>query len=54
MVPWTSRRSNQSNLKKINPECSLEGLMLKWKLQYLGPLDVKSQLIGKGPDSGKD
>ena len=34
-VPWTTRRSNQSILKKISPECSLEGLMLKLKLQYL-------------------
>ena len=37
-VPWTARRSNQSILKEISPECSLEGLMLKLKLQYLGPL----------------
>ena len=37
-VPWTARRSNQSNLKKINPEYSLEGLMLKLKLQYFGHL----------------
>ena len=37
-VPWTARRSNQSNLKEINPECSLEGLMLKLKLQYFGHL----------------
>ena len=35
-VPWTTRRSNQSILKAISPECSLEGLMLKLKLQYLG------------------
>ena len=35
-VPWTARRSNQSILKEISPECSLEGLMLKLKLQYLG------------------
>ena len=35
-VPWTSRRSNQSILKETSPECSLEGLMLKLKLQYLG------------------
>ena len=33
-VPWTARRSSQSILKEISPECSLEGLMLKWKLQY--------------------
>ena len=41
-VPWTARRSNQSILKEINPEYSLEGLMLKLKLQYFGHLDVKS------------
>ena len=37
-VPWTKRRSNQSNLKEISPGCSLEGLMLKLKLQYFGHL----------------
>ena len=37
-VPWTARRSNQSILKEINPECSLEGLMLKLKPQYFGHL----------------
>ena len=37
-VPWTERRSNQSILKEISPECSLEGLMLKLKLQYFGHL----------------
>ena len=37
-VPWTARRSNQSILREINPECSLEGLMLKLKLQYFGHL----------------
>ena len=36
--PWTARRSNQSILKEISPECSLEGLMLKLKLQYFGHL----------------
>ena len=36
-APWTARRSNQSILKEINPEYSLEGLMLKLKLQYFGP-----------------
>ena len=41
-VPWTARRSNQSILKEISPECSLEGLMLKLKLQYFGPRDVKN------------
>ena len=37
-VPWTARRSNQSILKEISPECSLDGLMLKLKLQYFGHL----------------
>ena len=37
-VPWTTRRSNQSILKEIKPECSLQGLMLKLKLQYFGHL----------------
>ena len=37
-VPWTARRSNQSILKEISPQCSLEGLMLKLKLQYFGHL----------------
>ena len=37
-VPWTARRSNQSILKEISPEYSLEGLILKLKLQYFGPL----------------
>ena len=45
--------SNQSTLKEINPEYSLEGLMLKVKAQYFGA-DAKSRLIGKGPDAGKD
>ena len=37
-VPWTARRSNQSILKEISPGISLEGMMLKWKLQYFGHL----------------
>ena len=37
-VPWTARRSNQSILKEISPECFLEGMMLKLKLQYFGHL----------------
>ena len=41
-VPWTARRSNQSILKEITPECSLEGLMLKLKLQYFGHLMRKA------------
>ena len=52
-VPWTARRSNQSILKEISPGCSLEGLMLKLKLQFWLP-DVKSWLIWKDPDLGKD
>ena len=51
-VPWTERRSNQSILKEISPEYSLEGLMLKLKLQYFGYL-TKCWLIGKDPDAGK-
>ena len=55
-VPWTTRRSNQSILKEINPGYSLEGLMLKLKLklQYFGHLMPKSWLIGKDTDAGKD
>ena len=54
-VPWTARRSIQSILKKINPEYSLERLMLKLKLKYFGYLvKKKSCLIGKGSDAGKD
>ena len=54
-VPGTVRRSNLSILKEINPEYSLEGLMLKLKLHpILWPPDAKSQLIGKDPDAGKD
>ena len=44
-VPWTARRSNQSILKKINPWCSLEGLMLKLKLQYFGHLMQRTNLF---------
>ena len=53
-VPWTARRSNQSILKEISPEYSLEGLMLKLKLHYSGPPDVKNWLIGRDPDARKD
>ena len=52
-APWTARRANQSILKEINPEYSLEGLMLKLKLQYFGHL-MQSRFIGKDPDAGKD
>ena len=50
-VPWTAKRSNQSILKEISPEYSLEGLMLKF--QYFGHHE-KSWLIGKDPDAGKE
>ena len=50
-VPLTARRSNQSILREVSPECSLEGLMLKLKLW---PPDVKNQFIWKDPDTGKD
>ena len=53
-VPWTARRSNKSILREINPEYSLERLMLKLKLQYFGLLMQKRQLSGKVPDAGKD
>ena len=53
-VPWTARRSNQSILKEISPGCSLEGLMLKLKLQYFGQLMRRTDSFGKDPDAGKD
>ena len=46
-VPWTARRSNQSILKEISPECSLEGLMLKLKLYYFGHLMRRTELFEK-------
>ena len=46
-VPWTARRSNQSILKEINPGISLEGLMLKWKLQYFGYLMQRADSLEK-------
>ena len=46
-VPWTARRSNQSILKEISPEYSLEGLMLKLKLQYFGHLMQKTDSLEK-------
>ena len=46
-VPWTARRSNQSILKEISPEYSLEGLMLKLKLQYLGHLMQRTDSLEK-------
>ena len=64
-VPWSARRSNQSILKKISPECSLEGLMLKLKLQYFGHLMGRTDSlektvmwkrlqVGEGDDKGWD
>ena len=52
-VPWTSRRSNQSILKEISPGCSLEGLMLKLKLQYFGHLMQRSDSLEKTLMLGK-
>ena len=46
-VPWTARRSNQSIPKEISPECSLEGLMLKLKLQYFGHLMQRTDSLEK-------
>ena len=46
-VPWTERRSNQSILKEISPRCSLEGLMLKLKLQYFGHLMGRADSLEK-------
>ena len=46
-VPWTARRSNQSILKEINPEISLEGMMLKLKLQYFGHLMRRADSLEK-------
>ena len=53
-VCWSARKSNQSTLNEINPEYSLEGLMLKLKLKILWPPDANNWLIGKDLDSGKD
>ena len=53
-VPWTARRSSQSTLKEISPEYSLEGLMLKLKLQYFGHLMLRTDSLAKDPDAGKD
>ena len=54
VVPWAARISNQSVLKETNLEHPLEGLMLKMKTSILWPPDMKSQLIGKDLDAGKD
>ena len=52
-VPWTARRSNQSILKEISPEYSLEGLMLKLKLQYFGHMMQRTDLLEKTLMLGK-
>ena len=52
-VPWTVRRSNQSILKEINPEYSLEVLMLKLKLQYFGHLTQRANSLEKNLRLGK-
>ena len=52
-VPWTARRSNLSILKDVNPECSLEGLMLKLKLEYFGHLMQTTDLLEKTLMLGK-
>ena len=53
-VPWIARRSNQSILKEISPGISLEGLMLKLKLQYFGHLMRRVDSLEKDPDTGRD
>ena len=53
-VPWAARRSNQSILKEISPGCSLEGLMLKLKLQYFGHLMRRVDSLEKSQDAGRD
>ena len=52
-IPWTARRSNQSILKEISPGCSLEGLMLKLKLQYFGHLIQRADSLEKTVMLGK-
>ena len=52
--PWTARRSNQSIVKEISPGISLEGMMLKLKLQYSGHLMRRVDSLGKDSDAGRD
>ena len=52
--PWTARRCNQSILKEISPGISLEGMMLKLKLQYFGHLMQRVHSFGKDSDAGRD
>ena len=53
-VPWTTRSSNQSILKEINPEYSLSGLVMKLKLQYFGYMMRRTESLGKNPNGRKD
>ena len=53
-VPWPARRSNQSTLKEISPGISLEGMMLKLKLQYYGHLMRRVDLLENDSDAGRD
>ena len=53
-VPWTARRSNQSILKETNPGCSLEGMILKLKVQYFGHLTPRVDPLEKNSDAGRD
>ena len=53
-IPWTARRSNQFILKEISPEYSLEGLMLKLKLQYFGHLNRRTESLEKALMLGKE
>ena len=53
-VPWTARRSNQSNLKEISPGMSVEGMMLMLKLPYFGHLMRRVDSLEKDSDTGRD
>ena len=53
-VPWTTRSSNQSILKEINPEYSLSGLVMKLKLQYFGYMMRRTESLEKNPNARKD
>ena len=53
-VSWIAKRSNQFILKEISPGCSLEGMMLKLKLQYFGHLMQRVDSLKKNPDAGRD
>ena len=53
-VPWIARRSNPLILKEISPKYSLEGLMLKLKVQYFGHIMRRAVSLEKNPDAGKD